>query len=109
MVTLLFNLAYIIYRQLKFDASESSFCISFLPGSHLQGVKYRHPLTNENLPFFSGSHVTSNKGTGLVHTAPAHGHDDFQLAKNLGIQIVSTWNHQNIRKFFKRLQYQKAL
>ncbi|XP_060559788.1 isoleucine--tRNA ligase, mitochondrial-like isoform X2 [Ruditapes philippinarum] len=64
-------------------------CIGTISGAALQGVIYRHPLTNESLPFLPGSHVTSNKGTGLVHTAPAHGHDDFHLAKSLGIQIKS--------------------
>ncbi|XP_053374897.1 isoleucine--tRNA ligase, mitochondrial-like [Mercenaria mercenaria] len=62
-------------------------CIGTILGTNLKGIKYRHPLTNEELPFLPGSHVTSDKGTGLVHTAPAHGHDDFQLAKKLGIQI----------------------
>lgn len=61
----------------------------YFVGTALQEVKYRHPLTNEELPFLSGDHVTPNKGTGLVHTAPAHGHEDFQLAKNIGIKIVN--------------------
>lgn len=60
-------------------------------GAELHGVKYRHPLTNEELPFLLGSHVTSNKGTGLVHTAPAHGHEDFQIAKRLGMKIVGVF------------------
>ncbi|KAH3851373.1 hypothetical protein DPMN_093853 [Dreissena polymorpha] len=56
-------------------------------GSDLRGVTYEHPLTNEELPFLAGGHVTANKGTGLVHTAPSHGHDDFQLAKSHQIDI----------------------
>ena len=51
-------------------------------------MTYRQPLTEEELPFLAGSHVTANKGTGLVHTAPAHGHDDFQLAMAHNIKIV---------------------
>ncbi|KPJ08098.1 Isoleucyl-tRNA synthetase [Papilio machaon] len=37
-------------------------------------------LTSEKLPFLEASHVTEGKGTGLVHTAPAHGPDDFLVA-----------------------------
>ena len=51
-------------------------------------MKYRHPLSGETLPFLEGSHVAADKGTGLVHTAPAHGHDDFQLALSHNIKIV---------------------
>ncbi|XP_076441807.1 LOW QUALITY PROTEIN: isoleucine--tRNA ligase, mitochondrial-like [Babylonia areolata] len=49
-------------------------------GSGLKGAKYTHPISEKELPFLPGSHVTAGKGTGLVHTAPAHGHDDFQIA-----------------------------
>ena len=59
-----------------------------LSGSSLSSMTYRQPLTEEELPFLAGSHVTANKGTGLVHTAPAHGHDDFQLAMAHNIKIV---------------------
>lgn len=60
-----------------------------ITGADLVGVTYEHPLTNEELPFLAGGHVTAKKGTGFVHTAPSHGHDDFQLAKSNKIEIVS--------------------
>ena len=63
--------------------------ITFLPlGSSLSSATYSHPLTGEELPFLAGSHVTADKGTGLVHTAPAHGHDDFHLALSHNIKVV---------------------
>ncbi|XP_059619412.1 isoleucine--tRNA ligase, mitochondrial [Phlebotomus argentipes] len=44
----------------------------------LSRLQYQHPIVeNRELPFFSASHVSSAKGTGLVHTAPAHGFEDF--------------------------------
>ena len=46
-------------------------------------------MSKQELPFLAGHHVVKGKGTGLVHTAPAHGHDDFQLAVRHGIPIVS--------------------
>ena len=52
---------------------------------------YRNPITmkvaNKNLPFLNGSHVTTEVGTGLVHTAPNHGLEDFQVIKENGIPI----------------------
>ncbi|XP_059162221.1 isoleucine--tRNA ligase, mitochondrial-like [Physella acuta] len=49
-------------------------------GSLLQGSTYLHPLSNKQLPFLQSGHVVEGKGTGLVHIAPAHGHDDFYVA-----------------------------
>lgn len=50
-------------------------------GLSLQGTVYTHPLSGGKLPFLSSTHVLPGKGTGLVHIAPAHGHDDFGVAK----------------------------
>lgn len=47
-------------------------------GRLLEHCKYLHPInSNEEFPFLSASHVQTSKGTGLVHTAPSHGPDDF--------------------------------
>ncbi|XP_067012188.2 isoleucine--tRNA ligase, mitochondrial [Anabrus simplex] len=52
--------------------------IATFPGSALRGAMYRHPFApHKELPFVAAGHVTTGKGTGLVHTAPAHGPDDF--------------------------------
>lgn len=61
----------------------------FLKGSTLSMVKYRHPLASRLCPCISGSHVKMTKGTGLVHTAPAHGHDDFLVALEHKLPLVS--------------------
>ncbi|GMM32430.1 isoleucine--tRNA ligase [Martiniozyma asiatica (nom. inval.)] len=52
--------------------------VKFL-GSELLGSSYYSPLLDNNVeyPFLHGEHVTSTAGTGLVHTAPGHGHDDY--------------------------------
>ncbi|KAL8566840.1 hypothetical protein ACOMHN_052238 [Nucella lapillus] len=51
-----------------------------IEGADLKDACYIHPISEKELPFLPGSHVTAGKGTGLVHTAPAHGHDDFHIA-----------------------------
>ena len=53
--------------------------ISSLSGSDLVGLKAVHPLRGSEVPIISGDHVTSEAGTGIVHTAPAHGADDFNV------------------------------
>ena len=46
-------------------------------GARLEGLRFRHPLEARDVPVILGGHVTTEAGTGLVHTAPAHGVDDF--------------------------------
>ncbi|PSN30029.1 hypothetical protein C0J52_26258 [Blattella germanica] len=53
---------------------------------------YLHPLKpNQSRPFLPAEHVTSSKGTGLVHTAPAHGQDDFLVALRHSIPVVKMY------------------
>jgi len=46
-------------------------------GSALEGLPLRHPFQDRIVPIICGEHVTLEAGTGLVHTAPAHGVDDY--------------------------------
>lgn len=56
----------------------------------LHECTYVHPIDrNTELPFLIGSHVTSDVGTGLVHTAPSHGFDDYLVCLAANISIVS--------------------
>ncbi len=48
-------------------------------GSALEGLKLQHPFYDHVVPVILGEHVTTEAGTGAVHTAPGHGHDDFAL------------------------------
>ncbi|XP_043496541.1 isoleucine--tRNA ligase, mitochondrial isoform X1 [Polistes fuscatus] len=67
--------------------------IATINGSELSDAKYLHPITKERLPFLPGEHVTMNLGTGLVHTAPAHGPEDFLLALRYNIPVLSIVDH----------------
>ncbi|HEX8368735.1 MAG TPA: isoleucine--tRNA ligase [Pyrinomonadaceae bacterium] len=79
------------------------------PGSALKGMKAKHPWIERESLVMNGDHVTlggeadaeteidvsearsrsetSKAGTGLVHTAPGHGHDDFIIGKEYGLEI----------------------
>lgn len=62
---------------------------------NLQNLQYRHPINkDEVLPFFQSSHVQADKGTGLVHTAPSHGQDDFLVFLNKKIPLKSLVNEE---------------
>lgn len=53
--------------------------ISCFNGKVLAGLLCQHPLFNKHVPVILGEHVTLDAGTGAVHTAPAHGTDDYQV------------------------------
>lgn len=57
-------------------------------GHQLQGTTYTNKLVTGILPFLEADHVTESKGTGLVHTAPAHGPDDFLVALKNNMHVV---------------------
>jgi isoleucyl-tRNA synthetase len=60
-------------------------------GSDLVGLTYTHPFLNDNRTrqIFAADFVTADAGTGLVHIAPGHGHDDYQLGQQHGLPILA--------------------
>ncbi|WP_294318636.1 isoleucine--tRNA ligase [uncultured Sphingomonas sp.] len=66
----------------------------FIQGSDLVGATARHPMHARGgffarpRPLLAGDFVTTDAGTGLVHMAPDHGEDDFELCKAHGIEPV---------------------
>lgn len=46
-------------------------------GAQLKGLLLQHPFDQRQVPIITGEHVTTDAGTGLVHTAAAHGNDDW--------------------------------
>ena len=56
-------------------------------GDKLEMLQLQHPFYNRSVPVICGDHVTTDAGTGLVHTAPAHGLEDFQVGQQYGLPI----------------------
>ncbi|MFA7724601.1 MAG: isoleucine--tRNA ligase [Candidatus Izemoplasmatales bacterium] len=56
-------------------------------GSDLEGMTYKHPLYERISPIILGDHVTTEDGTGLVHTAPGHGEDDFNVGQKYHLDV----------------------
>ena len=56
----------------------------------MDGLTYKHPVyADVSCHLLPADHVTTAVGTGLVHTAPAHGHDDFKVALKYNLDRVS--------------------
>ncbi|GHT95669.1 isoleucine--tRNA ligase [Betaproteobacteria bacterium] len=56
-------------------------------GVALEGLALRHPFQSRRVNLICGEHVTTEAGTGLVHTAPAHGADDYVAGKRYGLPV----------------------
>ncbi len=73
--------------------------IDRVPGTALEGLQYRHPLLEkvpehrEHKPpahtVITADFVTMEEGTGCVHTAPAHGPEDFEVGQRLGLPVFN--------------------
>lgn len=84
------KLAEDLARQGKFEWREAA----RLPGTKLEGTITAHPLRGQgyeyDVPLLPGAHVTDEQGTGLVHTAPGHGTEDFEVGRQFGLEIPLT-------------------
>ncbi len=58
-------------------------------GRELEGVECRHPFIDRVSPVILGDHVTLEAGTGCVHTAPGHGHEDFIVGRQYHLPVIS--------------------
>ena len=58
-------------------------------GAALENLLLQHPLYSRQVPVILGEHVTTDAGTGAVHTAPAHGQDDFVVGKAYGLEVYN--------------------
>ncbi len=57
-------------------------------GRDLEGVICRHPLVERDSPLVLADYVSAEEGTGLVHTAPGHGREDFETGQRLGLPVI---------------------
>jgi isoleucyl-tRNA synthetase len=60
-----------------------------VPGKDLENLKARHPFIDRDSMIILGDHVTAEAGTGVVHTAPGHGADDFRVGVKYGLPVLN--------------------
>jgi isoleucyl-tRNA synthetase len=58
-------------------------------GKDLAELKFRHPFLDLRVPAVLADYVTLDQGTGIVHTAPGHGVEDFQTGQKYGIEAYA--------------------
>ena len=56
-------------------------------GQALENLHLRHPFYRRDVPVVLADYVTSDTGTGAVHTAPAHGEDDYRTGRAYGLEV----------------------
>jgi isoleucyl-tRNA synthetase len=58
-------------------------------GAQLEHLALQHPVYDKHVPVILGDHVSTDAGTGAVHTAPDHGVEDFVVGKTYGIGTLN--------------------
>jgi len=61
--------------------------IASTTGDKLDQILLKHPFQARDVAIICGKHVTTEAGTGLVHTAPAHGVDDYNVGRQYGLPV----------------------
>ena len=69
---------------------------------NLSGLQLQHPFDERTVPVLLGDHVTTENGTGSVHTAPAHGQEDFQIGKENDLDLKCYVNSYGVFTDAKR-------
>ncbi|MEM7626334.1 MAG: isoleucine--tRNA ligase [Planctomycetota bacterium] len=74
-------------KVLALGGVDSAEPLETFPGRDLLGVEYQHPFVDRVGKVFHAEYVTLEDGTGLVHTAPGHGAEDYQTGLREGLDV----------------------
>jgi isoleucyl-tRNA synthetase len=68
--------------------------LGLVPPDQLEGAVAHHPLRGHgydyDVPLLAAEYVTTDQGSGFVHTAPSHGEEDFDLGRRHGLEVPET-------------------
>ncbi|MFT5235544.1 MAG: isoleucyl-tRNA synthetase [Shewanella sp.] len=67
-------------------------------GDALELLRFNHPFYDFDVPVILGEHVTVDSGTGVVHTAPGHGQDDFIVGQKYGLEVANPVGDNGVYK-----------
>ncbi len=70
-------------------SADSHKVVGIAAGSALELLRFNHPFYSFDVPVILGDHVTTDSGTGVVHTAPGHGQDDFVVGQKYGLEVAN--------------------
>ncbi|MFH4358105.1 isoleucine--tRNA ligase [Vibrio diabolicus] len=63
--------------------------LGFAKGAALELSQFQHPFYDFTVPAILGDHVTTDSGTGVVHTAPGHGQEDFAVGNKYNLEVAN--------------------
>jgi isoleucyl-tRNA synthetase len=66
---------------------EEHHVVAYCKGADLEGIKLHHPFYDREVPVILGDHVTTESGTGAVHTAPGHGQEDYVVGMRYKLPV----------------------
>src|SRR4029077_12595913 len=69
-------------------AAETPPVLARCRGRDLEGTRCRHPWLPREVPVVLADYVTLDSGTGLVHTAPGHGQEDYETGPRYGLEVL---------------------
>lgn len=78
--------------------AESFEVLGRVKGSELELTRFAHPFLDFDVPVILGDHVTTDAGTGVVHTAPGHGQDDFVVGQKYGLEVANPVGDNGVYK-----------
>jgi len=70
--------------------------VSTLKGHHFEGMKFQHPFLPIQVPGVLADYVTLDQGSGIVHTAPGHGSDDFITGQKYNLEIYAPLDDRGV-------------
>ncbi|MFP5073365.1 isoleucine--tRNA ligase [Neisseria sp. WLZKY-1] len=78
----------------RYGFSDGLTVLAETTGGKLENLHLNHPFLERDILMLNGDHVTTEAGTGLVHTAPAHGLEDYFVCLKYGIEMINPINAQ---------------
>src|ERR1700732_783146 len=75
-------------------------------GRDFEGMRFQHPFLPIQVPGVLATYVTLDQGSGIVHTAPGHGVDDFNTGQKYGLEIAAPINDRGV--YFEGLPVYKG-
>ena len=63
-------------------------------GKELEGILCHHPWIDREVKVILGEFVTKDQGTGCVHIAPGHGHEDYEVGQRYGLEVLAPVDSQ---------------
>ncbi|WP_394129751.1 isoleucine--tRNA ligase [Shewanella maritima] len=79
-------------------SAESHKTLGEVKGAELELLRFKHPFYDFDVPAILGDHVTTDAGTGVVHTAPGHGQDDFVVGQQYGLEVANPVGDNGVYK-----------